>query len=435
MRYLTNRNFALLSVAFATAITVACAEAGATDPASTEAADSASASPAIDRSNTADFQPETTHTPSPRPTSAATPPPPPDRPRDVFADVWKKRIERAMGDESCTESPHQLNPNFYTGPLIDTHYHVPHLPDSQPLQGELSSPYLDVANLERFNHEFPLLGVNMSAAEIACSLRNEGTDGAFAFFPVFPQIADQSIEVVRLSMNQYGDIFFPFINAGGAGTPTVENEELKVRLDFYPGLFEGYGEIPLYSAGGPDDEALPPDSAVFDGIFDTASSEGLAVYFHPGVDQIDSFSQVLSAYPDVSFIVHGEQIENEITQLMALHDNIYFTVDTLYGDQYLLHQGENAESFVEKVSDYGPLLEKDLGTWKEAIETYPDQFFWGTDRGGIAVWTFDIDVGRAISDYARAFIAELDPAVQDRFAYENALRAMNRDVDEWLAAR
>lgn len=124
--------------------------------------------------------------------------------------------------------------------------------------------------------------------------------------------------------------------------------------------------------------------------------------------------------PDIPFIVHGEQVENEIGDLMSKYPNVYFTVNDLYGDQHLLHPGETTESFVAALQPYEPLLEQDIATWKDVIEEHPDQFLWGTDRGGIAVWTFDLEVGQALVDYARAFIGRLDPDVQEKFAYKNA---------------
>ena len=77
--------------------------------------------------------------------------------------------------------------------------------------------------------------------------------------------------------------------------------------------------------------------------------------------------------------------------------------------------------FIANFRDYEPLIEKDLATWKELIETYPDRFMWATDRGNTAgLWTNDADVGQILVDYARAFIGRLEPTVQERFAYENA---------------
>ncbi len=78
------------------------------------------------------------------------------------------------------------------------------------------------------------------------------------------------------------------------------------------------------------------------------------------------------------------------------------------------------EEFFEHFEDYESLLEKDVKTWKTFIEKHPDQIIWGTDRGGIALWSIDEDVGITLTNYARAFIARLDPAVQEKFAYKNA---------------
>ena len=144
----------------------------------------------------------------------------------VTADrVWEKRVERGLGTEPCDLTPYELDPGHYTGPLFDTHLHIPSIPDARPIEEELSSPFLDVANLENFNYAFPQLGVNITIAEIACTLEYERTGGAISFFPVFQQTLDPSLAVVNRSMEMYPDLFFPFINALGRdeGVPTVGN--------------------------------------------------------------------------------------------------------------------------------------------------------------------------------------------------------------------
>jgi len=57
------------------------------------------------------------------------------------------------------------------------------------------------------------------------------------------------------------------------------------------------------------------------------------------------------------------------------------------------------------------------------IEGHPDKFLWGTDRA--FAWHFDDDVGALLDESARAFIVQLDPAVQEKFAYKNAERLLN----------
>jgi predicted TIM-barrel fold metal-dependent hydrolase len=188
----------------------------------------------------------------------------------------------------------------------------------------------------------------------------------------------------------------------------------------HPGLFQGYGEIGLYTISGTRGVEFPPDAEVFQEIYLVIREHGLIVYFHPGNGHGDGLAAALAANPDITFIVHGDQIENDIGGLMDRFPNIYYTVDAIYGDQYLLRPEETIESFLAATSDYGPLLEADLAKWKDIITRHPDRFMWGTDRGGSAVWTYDHRVASRLVDYARAFIGGLDPDVQERFAYQNA---------------
>ena len=268
----------------------------------------------------------------------------------------------------------------------------------------------------------PLIGKNVTMSDIACTLQQEGTAKVFAFFPVFPHIDWQSLEVVRRTMQQHPTLFVPFTMPPGDDDvpPTVDADTLSGMLDGALGLFQGYGEIGLYELEGRREaDDYPPDAPILLDIYRVVEVHNLVVYLHPGEGHEDNLS-ALRAHPEVAFIVHGEQIENEIGSLMEKYPNIYFTANDLYGDQYLLHPGENTRTFVAALENYEPLLEKDLATWKDLIEAHPDQFMWGTDRGGIAVWTFDTEVGQALVDYARAFIGRLDPDVQERFAYKNA---------------
>ncbi len=350
--------------------------------------------------------------------------------------VWKERIDAAMSPQFCPPVAKSEYPaTYYQGPLIDTHLHIPAIDDSTP--GEEDQEEQMDENDEREESEddvdddvFPWLGVNVKMADIVCTLRHEGTDKAFAFFPVYEEIPGQLLEIANETMRQYPEFFIPFIMPPGhdndpQGSPTVDADTLHEMLAVHPGLFKGYGEIGLYEREGGAKE-LPPDSPRLLTIYLLVKENNLVVYFHPGEGQKDNFGKVLKRYPHINFIVHGEQIEDEISDLMDKYPNIYFTANDLYGDQYLLHPGENVESFLAATNNYEPLLQKDLRTWKIRIERHPDQFLWGTDRGGIAVWTLDKRVGQRLTDYARAFIGRLDPSVQEKFAYKNAERVLGR---------
>ena len=355
----------------------------------------------------------------------------PEEPLTIAQRVWNKRIDDALAPSPCPAIPEvEIDDSYYSGPLIDTHLHIPPLLNGPPRLEELFR--VGEANGggdsgEQDSGVMPSLGENISISEIACTLERGGTTKAFAFFPVFPQVSRHLLEVANRTMLQYPAPFVPFISSPGdvEGVPTVDADVLRQMLAVHPGLFRGYGEIGVQEIEGlREADDYPPDAPIFLDIYSAVAEYSLVVYLHPGEGHQGALERALREHPGNRFIVHGEQVENEIGDVMEKYSNIYFTVNDLYGDLYLLHPGETTESFVAALSDYGPLLEKDLATWKDVIEAHPDQFVWRTDRGGIALWTFDLVVGQTLVDYARAFIGRLDPTVQEKFAYKNAERLL-----------
>ncbi|MDZ4256910.1 MAG: hypothetical protein U1C71_04835, partial [archaeon] len=109
-------------------------------------------------------------------------------------------------------------------------------------------------------------------------------------------------------------------------------------------------------------------------------------------------------------------------EILENHSNVYYEVDELWGDVWLLKPGASKEDFLAHFEDYGPLLEKDVATWKPFIERFPDQVLWGSDRGVSTLWDLDRDVAFQLQDYVRAFIGKLDPSVQEKYAYKNSER-------------
>ena len=229
-------------------------------------------------------------------------------------------------------------------------------------------------------------------------------------------------------MQEYPDRFVPFLMPPGPDDvpPTADAHDIGEMLALHPSLFQGYGEIGLYEPKGRREaDDYPPDAPMLLDIYQGVIEYNLAVYLHPGEGHVDNLERVLQQHPKTSFILDGEQVEEEIGRLMGEYSNVYFTVNDLYGDQYLLNLNESKDSFLAALENYEPLLEKDLATWKDLIEAHPDQFLWGTDRGD-AVWTFDLEVGQTLVGYGRAFIGRLAPEVQERFAYKNAERLLSR---------
>ena len=335
---------------------------------------------------------------------------------------WKRVFGKAFEPFACPEprDPSGLPDGYYKGPMIDTHIHLQSLPDGAP--GFPDEQYAG-SNL----------GIKQSISEWVCMMDYEGTSKSLAFFPVWDPIRDKSLEMAKLIVERHPGRFIPFImtpdrDGDPDGHVTVNAKELEEMLHVYPGLFKGYGEIGLYGhpGGAP---ALPPDSPRLTEIYPVVRESNLLVYFHLGEGQKESFEKALEANPDITFIFHGDQLidcsscdktSDDVADILENHPNAHYGVDELYGDINLLRPEVSKEEFIAHFKDYGPLLEQDIATWKEFIETHPDQVLWGTDRGVGSVWSIDPEVAIVLNDYTRYFIGHLDPAVQERFAYKNA---------------
>ena len=341
--------------------------------------------------------------------------------------IWEKRINDSFLPINCPKfNERNLDDSFYKGPMIDTHIHIANIPDGGPY--------------DEFNPNDikPLMGVNVKITDYICMMETEGTKKVFGFFPVYPEIPVEMVEVVKRTMQLYPDKFVPFImppdhDDRPDGFPTVDSETLRNMFNAEPNLFRGYGEIGLYmrgdhggSTGSPE---LPPDSKRLMEIYPLIRENKLLVYFHLGEGQKEAFERVLEGNPDINFIWHGDQLVSHqngkenlklIDEILSKHPNAYYGVDQLYGNVWLLKPEVIKEEFLKHFRDYDPLLKKDLETWKWFIEKHPDQVLWGTDRGWSSPWSLDPDVALTLNNYTRAFIGRLNLDVQEKFAYKNA---------------
>lgn len=296
---------------------------------------------------------------------------------------------------------------IYDGPMIDSHYHMP-------------------ANLDQAKPN-PQLGREFTLEDLDGNFQAENTRSAFTFFSVFESYpADDFIQAAENAESKFPNRFVRFLMPPSSddNPPTVGYKKIRKMLEDHPGLFKGYGEIGLYSFGGKNGRQYPPNHPIFNKIYPLIREHNLLVYFHPGNNQADAFRKTLRNNPDINFIVHGEQLRGDISDLMDEYPNIYYTIDNLYGDQYLIRQGVTKQEFFDAIEDEDTLLDADIALWKDLINKHPNRVMWGTDRGDVR-WAYNGKVGKRMANYARAFIGRLDPAVQEKFAYKNAQRLID----------
>jgi hypothetical protein len=338
-------------------------------------------------------------------------------------EYWQQRMDAAFEKKPC---PIPIAPQYpstsYQGRLVDAHIHFTSIPDAGP-----GAP-LPTKN------DSPSLGANITIPEYVCTFQQDGTPWVLSFFPVWKPIEEYHLAIAERTIQEYPGIFVPFImtpdNDGSpTGYPTVDAATLEEFLSTKPGLFKGYGEIGLYARTG-GAPALSPNSSRLKEIYPVIRKHNLVVYFHVGENMEDAFAEVLSENPDITFIFHGDQLITQkddgsqdlskIDTLLSDHPNLYYEIDELWGDVWLLKPGEPKEKFLDHFEDYEPLLEYDVKTWGWFIEKHQDQVVWGTDRGPHNTWDFDHEVAFQLQDYVRAFIGRLPVDVQEKYAYKNA---------------
>ncbi|MBI2146988.1 amidohydrolase family protein [Candidatus Woesearchaeota archaeon] len=300
---------------------------------------------------------------------------------------------------------------YYTGPLIDTHFHM-------PVTSEMVSNIAIQAGFE----DMPHIG-KIPTSKIICQMEKEGITKTFGFFMAPNRLLSQSVSNVKEIDQKYpGKIVSFFQSPLPLQQLFPDASEVNSVFTNNPGLYEGMGEVRFDFNGAQNDM---PDGKYELEMYGLSDQHNLIVQLHPAKGQAEILKQVLEKYPHVIFLVHLMKDEQpEMIKLLETHDNMYYSLDAelnyIYGYQTI--QNNNGPTKEEYVSftkkNFDRLLDETLDRWKPVIEQHPDKFTWGTDRW--FTWHFDEDVGALLEEFGRSFIGKLDPVVQEKFAYKNA---------------
>ena len=341
---------------------------------------------------------------------------------EVREEIQKEKLEESLeevgeepaqsvGATSCSRpfSPQFRAEPYYTGPLFDAHFHMP---SSKGLAEMMSQMHGGESTSD------PVLGKDVTLKEILCFFDEEKVRGAIGFYTVSVASLGDTLEVARTIKEESLDSIALFL------MPVVLDAE---RLDSLhksnTGLFKGYGELAFYDVGL---KPLTPGDQKLLSIYDVAEKHGLTVMMHPDMGQKSDIERALQNNPRVNFLLHGFEIENDITDLMDRYPNVYFSIDSavLYPMMGLFISGPK-EQFISKFrQEFDAILNSKINKWKGAIESHPSRFMWGTDRG--VKWHYDEEISVLFEEFARAFIARLDPEVQENYAYQNTEKLLGR---------
>jgi predicted TIM-barrel fold metal-dependent hydrolase len=329
----------------------------------------------------------------------------------VFDKIGKEGIDVGENMEcNIAKTERQfVHEKYYEGPLIDTHVHMP-----------VSSKIISFVATSSGFEDMPPYDDELTIDYIACLFESEGIEKAFGFNVAPSPMVSESISRVKANKERYPDRFvhfyqptqLPFLNP----SPKRVDRILSKNSD----LYQGYGEVKfsfheIDNYGIHDQEYLE--------AYELAEKHNLIIMMHPGPQHKEEVKFLLEKHPSVNFLLHGGEIDEWIVEVLEDYDNAYYTIEP---NIYILgwsrehdDKGPTKEEFLRYMNNnFDIALDDELRFWKTRIEENPDKFLWGTDRW--FRWHFDVEVGKLVEEFGRSFIGELNPEVQEKFAYKNA---------------
>jgi len=325
---------------------------------------------------------------------------------------------KESAEYECQFKPREREFNkgpYYTGPLIDTHVHMP-----------VSSKIISTVAM-KFGFEDMPAAVDIPTGYINCLFDTEGIAKTFGFFIVPNIISGHAVSHVKNVEEKYPGKFVKFFMPPLPLQALIPKpSKVEKLLNNNPGLFQGYGEARFDFNVGTN---ARPEDEYFLEMYRLADVKNLIVQIHPDKGQLEALKRLLEKYPHVKFLVHVMPYsKKEIGKLMDAHDNLYYSLDAeihyIFGYHTIQNnRGPTKEEYRAFIREnFDSLLQEGLRDWKQIIEAHPDQFTWGSDRW--YAWHFDPEVSGLVVEFGRAFIGNLDPAVQEKFAYKNAERML-----------
>lgn len=312
----------------------------------------------------------------------------------------------------CNLAPLQrqfTNTPYYTGPLIDAHFHMPQM--------------FKIPN----NPDAPVIDQDVSRRDVACLFSDKTRiKNVFAFYGIPITLKDQSVAIARDIEKKHPGTMSPFIElVSFPGYPVVPKQVEQI-LHSNKNVFKGYGELSLYLPFYSD--VKPNDSAMKE-LYNVAAKNHVIVMMHLTKDEQQPLEEALRDNPNVIFLIHAvENLPWANTFFETFFDtypNLYYSVDIDLIQDAIFPAKTKADFVARMKQNWQRMLTMKVDEWKRRIEKYPDRFLWGTDRGHYS-WHYDPEVEAYFEEFGRAFIGKLDPAVQEKYAYKNAERLLQK---------
>jgi len=303
---------------------------------------------------------------------------------------------------------------YYSGPLVDAHVHMP-----------IASRIVATVAKQFGFEDMPVLEGELSPQNLFCLFESEGIKQTIGFH-MLSKFSPSTGHIEQMAKNYPGK-FAHFYLPPPIHELLISPAETEAIITQPQGLFRGIGEISFEK--GTFTRASPFDQP-FSDLIEIARKHKLVVMIHPAASHQDEIKKLATQFPDVTFLLHGGQEQEWIAGLLASHRNLYYSLDANMTSLYGFERRHDSEPITKEQwlafirQNFDKKVQEATSKWKAKIEANPDQYVWGTDRW--YGWQFDYEVGGLLEEFARSLVGKLDPAVQQKFAYQNAERLLGQ---------
>jgi hypothetical protein len=332
--------------------------------------------------------------------------------RDVKVRDPAPTEENLHSQDSCsiplTQRQFSSEP-YYTGPLIDSHVHMP-----------VASKIVSTVAIRSGFEDMPAYDDQLSIEYLACLFESEGIKKVFGFNVAPNMVVGQSVKKVKSNQEKYSDMFVHFYQPTQLPGLNPAPDKVDSILSENPGLFQGYGEVKFSFE---EIENYGIRDAEYLAAYELADQHNLIVMMHPGQEHKRDVVFLLEKHPHTTFLFHGGESNDWIFDVLQSYENAFYTFEPniyIFGwaQEHEFTTPSKQEFLAYMDQNFQLKLEEQLGFWKSRIEQHPNKFLWGTDRW--FRWHFDVEVGANLEEFGRSFIGQLHPDVQEKFAYKNA---------------
>ena len=259
------------------------------------------------------------------------------------------RCDRKPKPREFTKSP------YYGGPLIDDHVHMP-----------VASKTVSTVAMQSGFEDMPYEG-DIPISSITCIFDSEGIKKTFEFYLMPNAALSSSVRSAKNAKEKNQEKIVPFFMPPPITSLHPESSDVANIIRSNKGVFKGIGELAIYHYPS----SVQPDDPYFLELYNIANEQHLIVMVHPAPGQQEAVERIVSSYPDVTFLFHGEEW---IVNIMDKHPNVYFSIDAtethLYGFN-IKHKDKKPtkEEWLDYFrKNFDSVLNDAVRKWKSTIE-------------------------------------------------------------------